>query len=541
MKHKLSILALILLVTCSATLLDAKPENKVLRQSTGVYDIQQNTTGNFSFYTSNFGTNFLNNSLNVGSGIWPRGSSNLYIFGGGLWFGCEKVSPSNGELMKFVELTYSPNTGLSWFVPGMVADGDTIVPGSDKKYRVYFSTDFNQSGIPLDQNDGPNWCLWRTSQNGQYHHDTEMYDYVGDVAKRNSTYYSNGPLFVSDEDIVSVFKDTDLKRFEGGVAFRAAKGYPLGLEIQSNIYTWNAEDMKDIIVISYNITNTSDDTLRNCYIGNVFDTDITTLPNTTFGAGNDRAKFYGTDTTLNLVVTWTDTDRGELGKGFGYLGCYLLETPAIDQNGFLRTDKLIYETSEQIGATSYRNWSIQNDVQTDDERYNLLSSSLKEGETGSGDKRLMLSTGGFHLRPGESTRITLAIAAALPAKGGEADGTEEDIAGVTGKSKISNGGVLSSEASLINKVEYSINKYYTGLFSSVKEQVVRSNSIRLSPNPALNSIKLESSLKGRIEVYSIRGERIISQEYADELNISSLPVGLYVLKIGDMSSLFVKE
>ena len=58
-----------------------------------------------------------------------------------------------------VELSYNPNSGVSWFVPGRIEDGDTLNNVYKDKYRNYYSTDFNKDGTPIDPTDGPNWSI----------------------------------------------------------------------------------------------------------------------------------------------------------------------------------------------------------------------------------------------------------------------------------------------------------------------------------------------------------------------------------------------
>jgi hypothetical protein len=118
-----------------------KPLFEVQRAARGVFDLQKNTVSNLEFYTTNYGIFALNTALNQGSGIWPRGSQNHYIFGGGVWFAAKKKRPGTDQFRNYVTVTYNPNSGASWMVPGRIADGDLVDNEAAKKYRVYFSTD----------------------------------------------------------------------------------------------------------------------------------------------------------------------------------------------------------------------------------------------------------------------------------------------------------------------------------------------------------------------------------------------------------------
>lgn len=193
--------------------------------------------------------------------------------------------------------------------------------------------------------------------------------------------------------------------------------------------------------------------------------------------------------TLNLAFQWTMNNQGEDGKGFGYLGYDFLESPSVHKavgeveviendkkvmknwmwstfhevkkgqylpnsnqraendtiigitklvydkalEGFVRKDKRYYETIEQLGLVSFRNWNISEDKHTADEQYNFLSDIgpngyYRDGDTGPGDKRFMMATGPFSMLPKDTVRVVVGIILALPAVQREADGSEEDVA-----------------------------------------------------------------------------------------------------------------
>ncbi|MCX7880678.1 MAG: hypothetical protein N2517_08450 [Ignavibacteria bacterium] len=304
-------------------------EPQPLRTYNRFFDLQQNSVSNIQFYTTNYGIFGLNIAQNRGGGYWPRGSNNQYIFGGGLWFGAIKPRP-DGQLKKYVEVTYNPNSGESWMVPGRITDGDARDESDIFKYRTYFSTDFKKGdGTPLDPDHKTNWPIWDTNPNDTLKYNRYFGYYIDDVNQRNTTLYPKGPAFISGEDIFATYKDTDLSRFEGGAGLRKSQGYPLRLQFEQMIYSWGFGDYKDFIFIKYEVINFSKDTLKECWMGSVQDIDIARAPNLINGARNDRARFYNEDTTLNLGIQWTNVDQGEKGFGFGYLGFDFLESPAV--------------------------------------------------------------------------------------------------------------------------------------------------------------------------------------------------------------------
>ncbi|MBX3043650.1 MAG: hypothetical protein KIT33_02940 [Candidatus Kapabacteria bacterium] len=454
------------------------------RTYSGVFDLQQNTVSNLQFYTTNYGIFGFDIARGRGGGFWPRGSQNQYLFAGGFWFGTKKFREVQKDTVSYVTITYNPNSGKGWFVPGRInygGPGNKEVPDEELvnndellRYRTYFSTDFNPgTGEPIISAHTFNWPIWDSSTRIEDTLKVDRYfgKFVPQVELRNTATYSKGPAFISGEDIFSTYKDTDLNFYEGGVAARRERGYPLRLQVDQMIYSWGFGDYRDFIFIKYELTNYSSDTLWNCWLAPVMDVDIARALQASFGAGNDRAKFYDCDTTLNMAVQWTNTDRGEFGHGFGYLGFDFLESPAVqkfyditineirDDDGnliridtirtlrpydpnrdttlpnFVRKDSAFYNTSSQLGLVTFRNWSIEFDPKEDEERYQFISSRIKEGDTGPGDKRFMMATGEFHMRPGDTARVVVGIILANTAKGGEADGTCEDMAELERKDK----------------------------------------------------------------------------------------------------------
>jgi hypothetical protein len=453
-----------------------------------VYDNQKNTVSNIEFFTSNFGIFGMDIARSRGGGYWPRGSLNQYIFGGGFWFGAQKYMKEKNDTTTFVSVSYNPNSGSSWFVPGRINEegpaattGDILGVQQDAvsalKYRTYFSIDFKTAtGDPIISTQGDNWPIWDASSNKQDTLKNNRYFgyYIPQTNLRNTASFTKGPSFISGEDIFATYKDTDLERYEGGVSFRRERGYPLKLQVEQMIYSWGFGDYRDFIFIKYEITNYSKDTLWNCWLAPVMDVDIALAPGTQAGADNDRVKFYtcNNDTTLNLAVQWSNGDRGEANKGFGYLGFDFLESPAVVKyydstfkdiykdsiyirtdtiltrrlwdavkdagkpwDNFVRKDKQVFRNDEQLGLVTFRNWPIAEDPQVDDERYRFIAAGVRDGDNGPGDKRFMMATGAFHMRPTDTVRVVEGIILANTSDGKDADGECASMAELTRKDK----------------------------------------------------------------------------------------------------------
>jgi len=481
---RISLVSLMMLVFISANLLKAditpearkeyKNSNEILRTPTGVFDNQRNTVSNVQFYTSNYGIFGLDVARLTGGGFWPRGSANQYIFGGGIWLAAQKrKNPNDDFLSTYVLVSYNPNNGKSWFVPGRINKQGPDGPLSSRElnydpsdiytYRTFLSVDYRvNDGEPLD-GVGPKWPIWDSSDNPN---DTLKYNryfgkYIPENADRNMTTIPKGPAFISGEDIFATYKDTDLTRYDDGPAVSEEKGYPLYIQYEQMIYSWGFGAYRDFIFLKYSMTNYSSDTLWNCWVAPALDIDIAVAPNTAAGAQNDRARFYEADTTMNLAFQWSETDRGELGRGFGYLGFNFLESPAVVKyfdttfveeggviidtilteraynpnapnfdpipSGFVRKDSAYYHESSQLGLQTFRNWNIDFDPQTEESRYNFITDPGRDPDTGPGDKRFLMGTGPFNMMPHDSIRIVVGIILANTSKGGEADGTDEDV------------------------------------------------------------------------------------------------------------------
>lgn len=491
---------------------DAKEDQ--LQRTVKIYDVRKNTVSNIQFYTSNYGIFGLDVERNTGGGYWPRGSANQYIFGGGIWFGAKKWAVSDSGvpfLRKYCVVSYDPNQGGSWMVPGRIEkyDGtssDVVDETGNMLYRTYLSTDFNKStGEPNDQTETYNWPIWDTQpldSGYRLSYDRYFGRFVNNPTMRNTTSYPKGPAFISQEDIFASFKDTDLSKYKIGPSVAKKRGYPLRLQMEQMIYSWGFGNYKDFVFIKYDIINMSEDSLRECWMSPMMDVDVARAPYTSAGATNDRVKYYkpsGWDSdplykdTLNLAMQWTMNTQGEDGKGFGYLGYDFLESPAtyiamgdtvVEENGvqktkswmwstyamvypgeknpvtgvlnntqdtikvglkplvydkqlegFVRKDKAYYETKEQLGLISFRNWNIEQDKKDDQEFYDFMSEIgdngyIRDGDEGPGDKRFMMATGPFSMLPKDTVRVVVGILIALPSVQREADGSDADVAGL---------------------------------------------------------------------------------------------------------------
>ncbi len=550
---KLLILSLLVLCVLNINAKE-KPANKLQTYSGGVFDLQRSTVSNVDFFNSNYGIFGQNVAQNEAGTFWPRGSQNKYIFGSGVWFGAKKINPNTNELNNYCVVSYDPNIGKSWMVPGSIDQADTLQPQYASNNRIYASTDYNSDATPNGVNWGPNWPLWITDNTQAMEYGTYAHAYILDTALRNYTSYPNGPLFVSGEDMYSRFKDTDLNSYVGGAVNAAAKGYPLRTQFEQKIYSWNTTELQDVVVLVYTVENKSQDTLMDCWFAPMFDADIVANMNNSSSskASNDRCRYYIENPDLNLAVMWSEATNGDEANGLGYMGISFIESPAVYPNGFLRTDQNIYLPSEQLGLKTFKNWNISEDLSNETTRYNAMSAQVKDGDLGSGDKRLLMATGPFNLRPGDKTRVAVAISFAMPAKGGEADGTTEDIEGglAPGKYPV----LQSNNLSLGQKLDILETKYYENILSVNSDEISNLSINGVFPNPTNKAISIEYQLQNSglisIGLFNQLGEEV-QELYSGQmskgkqsnhyiLNTHNLSNGIYYIRIQSGSEIKTK-
>lgn len=454
-----------------------KKENEVQRDPYGFLDYQKNTLSNIETIISNYGMIGYNKPRSIGSGYFPRNSRNQYIYGGGIWYAAQKKVPyfdsvsqsTQYNMSKLVSISYNPKAAASWQTPGRIEDGSLLQDNSEK-YKVFFSTDYSRTtGATLDptRKTTPYWPIWDTQKDDTLGYSRYFGEYQHNEGDRRTSKYPKGPAMISGEDIFTTYHDLDIARYEGSLSRRRQQGYPLGLQFEFTIYSWGFGRYQNFFFCLYDVINMSEDTLYDCWLAPIMDVDLGRKPLERAGASNDRVSYWYEDPDFNLAYQFTDGQFGEQGNGFGYLGFDFLESPTIIRppllkdgklqteiicrdlgNGlkvcdttyiadkthpdykFLRKDSAYFDNSNQLGLVTFKNWNAQEDKDEDAARYNYLSSGVTDVDFGPGDKRFMMATGAFHMRPGDTSRTVVCIMIATPSKTGDADGTFEDRQGL---------------------------------------------------------------------------------------------------------------
>lgn len=481
--HPWSRNALLVLALGFAPSLHAQPIDPRIPADT--YETIPNTVSNVEFFASNFGA-FGRDLLTANPSLfWPRESRMSYVRGAGLWFGARKRI--DGALVAMSVAGYDPSPVASSFVPGGVRDRPSVSIN-----RVYRSSDYDRtSGMPLDVNDledgGVRWPIWSTDGGGALGRWGYAGTYIHDAGARSPD-ISGAPVFASDEDFVATFHDDREDR--------------IGIEVEEAVHSWRSGPMKDVVVIRYRTINTSPDTLFDAYVAMAIDCDVGYY-------FNDRSKIaieLAEDDSLDLAVAWNATQES-YGQ-YAYIGFDLFETPIVDVGGFVVPRSESVGRDRQIGLRTFQSYFVGEDPYTPAERYEFMAAGDRDGDDAHGDKRQLLATGPFHLRPGDTVTMSIGL---LFARG---------VNNVTD-------GTWASMASLVELDLYAQrffeNTFMTnsGGFSSVATPSPPSNPpLRVYPSPTRRGdhsivtleLAVERSAAARVRIVNAVGENVAGQE-----------------------------
>jgi hypothetical protein len=147
-------------------------------------------------------------------------------------------------------------------VPGWVGDPKAGVDSTfnkegwpyvdDGNYIVYSSLDYDSSGVDISGSNFFDWPVRLVAGKRTY---------IPDPLER----HRYPPVYVSDEDMFCVFKDTDSR---AGPIYAGPDGpsTPIGVEVQNSIFSWGDGPGRDIIVVQNEIINKSGVQLDSCHV-----------------------------------------------------------------------------------------------------------------------------------------------------------------------------------------------------------------------------------------------------------------------------------
>ena len=379
------------------------------QSGTKVYDYAVIDGSELCMYITNYGTFGHNVLTDKSGGWWPRVRRNeTYIFGAGVWVGALKRNASNpAKWDTVVTFFYNPNSGQSEGTPALVPTWikrDTIINEpdptdyakaiSDPQARVYLSSSDN-AGYP--------WPIKEVTSSG----DTVNY-------------------FISTLDSYTRYTDLNPSRQESG-------SRPLGILVDQWSYQFDVPGLKDITFLIFKVKNISGDTLKDVYIGAIYDDDI---GNESGSSANDLVGFvrsydFGSGPVmLNLAYQYQLVPEpgwiGVDGHGLpGVIGSVFLKSPlATKQVVILDTigthvgpDTI--RPGEPLGMTAFKIFTLQIDPRDDKERYVIMSgydpvsaggryNPFMDDVYGPGDKRFGQISGPFDMAPNSEAELVVA-------------------------------------------------------------------------------------------------------------------------------------
>ncbi len=482
---------------------------------------QENKVGKVEFFSSNYGMFGLDVARGNSGFTYPRGSGKAYIFGAGLWFGARKMV--DGSLRPLTFITCNPNSGASWAVPS-----EYYADSLGTRPSMYNSEEFNRSTGEHMPGTEPAWPLWLASGTSATPMQPGLFE--PDVHQRNTQGLHSAPAFIpgADEQIVSRFDDRDLDVYERRDSTRL--GFPLGLEIQQNTLGWADGLYAPVVLIQYQIVNTSSDTLHDCVAAQVSDPEIG-MPD------NDRTRYYAERPELRAAYVWDDLAMSQ----FGALGMTIIEAPMTDANGFVdMNNRMSYRTEGRVGA--FPDWIIETDPSISGQRYEFMTTGTKaDGSNAIGDKRTLLGSTTFSMHPGDTAYFTVAyvVLDSIPSttkttgKGGGRHAT-----------RVPDGAAAMSQfENIITRLldDYYINGSFASVPASAPEAPAAETGMSMSaaPNPAGDHTTIRMTLAGRgnatLRITNTLGETVMRRDlgnrgagtYEENVDAATLPAGLY--------------
>ena len=372
------------------------------------YMERHSTRSRIDFIFSNDGT-LLGGITMYPTCQWPRGRQIPPApHWTGFWFGCKK---DGRTLVSCSNEYYRVNANLfgyfCQFVPGTIGDPlaatDTVLDGIGWKfsdspgYIPYMSTDYDQKGVDQSGNNFPDWPIrWIGGEKA----------YVREMLSR----HIYAPVYTSDEDFFSVFKDTETKadpEYRGPTSNPDSFSIPIGIEVRVYGYTWATRPLADALVLAYEVCNKSGRTLDSCFASLDFPFCFWEGGAEDFRDTN-YMKLYEEEPRRNLVVHWNPEvllDHNAPAS-VPYLGVACLGSP-------------FSAPSEPSRLSRWLSWSPPNPVLgsllSDVERYRHFSTppsiSPPHTERGWGGPHVnrLYGTGPFRMQPGDSVTVAFGI------------------------------------------------------------------------------------------------------------------------------------
>ncbi len=380
------------------------------------FDLQQIQINNVDCPITNYGA-FGQSEAHTAGCIWPGGSGQPYIFGGGIWIGARL--PRSDTLVLIDTTVVPPDT--------TVVDSDSLV-----------SAGYNTVGSGQDFCPGPLEHGQDHFINRQSHPEDRLYFLT------DATDFEEWPLLDSlGNRISAVFRNTDdwaheeiwceyhdsvpdFHEWETGT-------YPIGLAVRQVVFAWNAPINNNMFFVLYEFENITQDTIRDMYVGHAADDDVGWADDDLLGCDVERS--LGWCYTLAAEDGW-DTD---ISTPPYYVGKRFLQGPKADDTVYVSAADLsdpdypdvfmdtVYP-GEHIPLTSFNRCTRGYDADVEWKRYAMLAgSNIETGDYDPwqgvsdivpDDKRMVMGCGPFEMAPGEIDTCLIAVMFSSGNRGG---------------------------------------------------------------------------------------------------------------------------
>ncbi len=230
-----------------------------------------------------------------------------------------------------------------------------------------------------------------------------------DRAAHAAPYNFAAPAFMPGvaEEFIARFHDAGLTRYDkrgfgpDHQGDPAAFGYPIGLQMQQNIYSWKEGPLKNVVILQYTIINAGTDTLRDCIASQIWDPELGQR-------NNDRGDFYVRRPELRTAFNWTEAEAGAIGP-YGVLTTTMLEAPIVDANGFVANRcRAGFRADGRVAV--FKNTEITEAPFYPASRYTFLSDEMIDRDRGADDRYGLLASKTFSMRPGDTAYFAIGFA-----------------------------------------------------------------------------------------------------------------------------------
>jgi len=303
------------------------------------------------------------------SGRWPANSERDYLAEMLFWVG--GISSADDTLVSNAEDDFNPLP--NWEGAEYPTD---IILSTDTTSYSYDPTDTIGAGIGFP---AYGWRVWDS--------DVEDWEYNQIYHSLTTSFQPGGPVSVQE----SICRYSD-----------DASGYPvMGLAMTQTVRQWNYIYNRDMVFITYEITNVSEEDYHEFCFGLYCDFDVGGTDEAT-GENGRLGDLVGVDTDLDLAWTY-DEDGYDPGWGHdvltGYMGTVLLSTPG------------------DIGMTAFNTDDWDNYPYYDEQKFEIMNNTDIDESLPPTDQYYVQSVRGIDLPAGETVRFDFALVASMTEEG----------------------------------------------------------------------------------------------------------------------------